>query len=526
MSAQAAVKLESNESYDEVPYESFAYPSTHPSHVSTIATLFGMTPPDFRTANVLELGCASGGNILPLAVLYPKAKFTGIDLSGAQISLADKNKKDLKLDNVEFMQQDILKFAPKNKGEKYDYIICHGIFSWVPEPVREKIFGLCKDLLSPSGLAIISYNALPGWGAVRSLREMMLYHTNRFSKPEEKVQQARCLLDFLAESVPEGNAGYRAIIENERNMLKNVNSTYLYHDHLESENAQFYLHDFASMAKKHGLDYVGDTALSGMYVGNMPPKAAETLKLLNDVIAQEQYMDFVTNRRFHTTILCKEGLVINRNLKKEQVMDYYLSFNSALKITGSDPAQEISFTVNAGSFKTNDIVSGTLFLELAACGRKPVLAKELVARVQEKLKRNDFSVQNALIENGLHLALMGYIDIRSDSSPFVTEISQKPVAFPFARHEARANVNRTSLTNSLCVLVESNIASNLILQNLDGTKTHEDLVSVIVENIRKGVLKMDKDGKPVTDEKEILQSAPAIVNAVLQKMASCSMLTG
>src|SRR4051812_31728087 len=115
MSAQAAAKIEPKQSYDEVPYESFAYPQTHPSHLATIATLFGLAPPDFKTANILELGCAGGGNLFPLALLYPEAKFLGIDLSQEQISQANAEKKSLKLDNIEFLQQNILEFAPKGK---------------------------------------------------------------------------------------------------------------------------------------------------------------------------------------------------------------------------------------------------------------------------------------------------------------------------------------------------------------------------------------------------------------------------
>jgi 2-polyprenyl-3-methyl-5-hydroxy-6-metoxy-1,4-benzoquinol methylase len=167
----AAQKTAPATSYDEVPYESYSYVQTHPAHMATIARLFGLNPPDFKKASVLELGCAGGGNLLPLALLYPEASFTGLDLSQEQIAEANEGKKALKLKNIDFKQQDITTFDLKAHAGKFDYIIVHGVFSWVPEPVRGKILELCQSCLSPDGLALISYNTLPGWNAVRSLRE-------------------------------------------------------------------------------------------------------------------------------------------------------------------------------------------------------------------------------------------------------------------------------------------------------------------------------------------------------------------
>ena len=69
-------------SYDEVLYPSRAYKSTRPDNLAAVARLFGMTAPDFRKSDVLEIGCASGGNLIPMAAAYPDSRFVGIDMSG------------------------------------------------------------------------------------------------------------------------------------------------------------------------------------------------------------------------------------------------------------------------------------------------------------------------------------------------------------------------------------------------------------------------------------------------------------
>src|SRR6478752_1735919 len=72
--------------YDEIPYPGGVFPSTHPEHLATIASLYGMNPVPVDRCRVLELGCGFGANLLPMAYHYPQAKFLGIDLSATSIA--------------------------------------------------------------------------------------------------------------------------------------------------------------------------------------------------------------------------------------------------------------------------------------------------------------------------------------------------------------------------------------------------------------------------------------------------------
>ncbi len=524
MAKKSAAKKVEEKSYDEVPYESFAYPQTHPNNVSTIATLFGLKAPNFKKARVLEIGCASGGNIAPMAYAYPDAKFVGIDISGEQIKQANERKKALDLKNVEFLQQDILDLKAGSKKDQYDYIICHGVFSWVPEKVREGILKSCNKLLSPNGIAVVSYNALPGWNAVRSVREMMLYHTNRFENPNDKVNQARLLLDFLAENVPAGQVGYKAVIESEKEMLQKTHSMYMYHDHLEAENAQFYLNDFVGMARENGLEYVGDAALASMYVGNMSANVMDKLQALNDIVAQEQYMDFVTNRRFRTSILCKQDRKINRNLNKEQIMDYYLTFNPNIQVEGTDPTKDILFKIGGGDFTTHDPLAGNLFLELATSGSVPVSANDLIKRVQEKTgEKSDEKIKAILMANGLQLVLKGYINLHSYTIDFVSKVSKKPKVSPVARYEAGLP-QTLALTNLLNFAIPTDMIAKIIVANLDGTNTKEDIVDILMQAIENGDININRDDAPLKDKAEIKKHVKEVVSVVLGKLAQNALL--
>src|SRR5262245_43652043 len=75
-------------SYGLVPYESRSFPQSQPDRLATIATLLGMKPVSLTASRVLEIGCAGGGNLIPMAVSLPGSTFVGIDLSARQIETA------------------------------------------------------------------------------------------------------------------------------------------------------------------------------------------------------------------------------------------------------------------------------------------------------------------------------------------------------------------------------------------------------------------------------------------------------
>jgi len=188
-------------SYDDFPYQSVPLRQTHPDHLATVASLFGFDAPDASRARVLEIGCASGGNLIPLAASYPQASFVGIDLSAVQIAQGATEIGALGLTNIRLLSMDVMAFGGAEGA--FDYIIAHGIYSWVPAAVQDKILAVCATQLADNGIALVSYNVLPGWRMLGIVREAMLYQTRGVADPPARVAQARATLDFLAHAVPD-----------------------------------------------------------------------------------------------------------------------------------------------------------------------------------------------------------------------------------------------------------------------------------------------------------------------------------
>ena len=513
--------------YDAVPYESFPFEQTHPQHLYMIGRIFGMQPVDFRKARVLELGCAAGGNIIPLAALYPESEFVGVDLSTVQIEDGKRVIQELSLKNIKLEAKSILDVSEKDG--LFDYIICHGVFSWVPTHVQEGILKVCKANLSPNGLATISYNTLPGWNMVRAVREMMLYHTQRFESPEEKVSQSRALLKFVSENAS-GSSVYSDLMKAEMELLNNQADTYLLHEHLEENNIQYYFHEFMKMANDHGLQYTGDSSVASMFTGNLPAEAATVLSSASDdIVRTEQYSDFITNRRFRHSILCHQGVALNRALQPQIVDNLYLLSH----LTPEKAVEEIDlkfddsqkFKLGKFSLTTHNRVATAIFLTMYENNKKPLTVDEIVQLTSERFEEGFRPTLEAIKANvyelGLRVFLSGGISLLSDRGSYTDQVNEKPVVLSFARQQARS---KNWVTNGRHQKINVDIAPRIIIQYMDGTNDFQTIVDKVMTHFTKGELKLQREGSEVKSSDVTREEVADIVSKSIEQMRANALL--
>ena len=237
-------------SYDELPYDSLPLPETQPDFLAALARLHGFDAPDPRRARILELGCAQGGNLIPLAWRWPESDCVGVELSRVQAEAGAAFIQRLGLANARIVHAD-LAALPADLGA-FDYIVAHGVFSWVPPAVQAALLDVCRLHLSPQGLAYVSFNVAAGWQRLRPLREALLERTAaELPAPERHRQALRVLDDLEAEwSDP--------LLRKEIAYLKTAAPSYLFHEYLADTNAAMGFADFAAALDAHGLRYVGE----------------------------------------------------------------------------------------------------------------------------------------------------------------------------------------------------------------------------------------------------------------------------
>ncbi len=508
-------------SYDEAPYESYAYPFTHPAHQALVARLFGVATPDLHTARVLEIGCAGGGNLLPLAHDFPKAEFVGIDLSPVQIAEANTHKKALELKNVKFEAMDIMDF-PKSWG-KFDYIICHGVFSWVPEFVREKILDVCRQHLSKNGLACISYNVMPGWGPLRSIREMMMIHTKKFDDPAKKVAQAKYLIEFLDKYMAPGSTMHKAIHDINEKFKENVNDSYILHEYLESNNNPFFFNEFAEMIGRHDLQYIGDSTLSLMYTGNFPPDADKILKQVADNITKEQYIDFLSNRQFRYSVIAgKEAQIKGAGL--DVLDDMYFSCDLVLEEEKAGQPLKFRRPNSDFSIDVGDPIVAILLKEMTENRHTAYNLKEMVALVTGKT--NAFTPEQVEKFLRSHLILYSFKSIFRPGllpSTHTQTISKKPKAYPIAMYQAGLP-RCTALTTASYSVAKLSALEMAFLRHLDGHKTYDQIVKKVLESIGSGAISISQNNVPVTDPKKQQVLLEENISNILKKIAKFGLL--
>ena len=494
-------------SYDELPHVGQAFAQTHPDCLAVMAKLFGMTPAPLSGCRVLELGCASGANLIPMAEQMPDASFVGLGVSSRQIADGQAVIAELGLTNIE-LRQSAISDADGSLG-KFDYIIAHGVYSWVPREMQDKVLAICNANLAPNGVAYVSYNTYPGWRMRSMVRDMLLYRARQFADAPLQVQQARALLDFLAQNVPTENNPHGLLLQQELEGLRNQPDWYLAHEYLGDVNEPLYFHQFAERAARHGLQYLGEAEFHTMLASNFPAQVAETLrKIASDIVQLEQYMDFLRNRIFRQTLLVHQSVNLNRTLNWKTMEGFHFA----------SPARPVAATTDLRSaaveqFRAphgptlstpNSIVKAAMMI-LAERWPRAMSFADLRAAARSRVDNNVLSVPYAataaldaevLGTDLLQCLAVGVVEVRTRSPRFAMEAGERPKASALARLQAEKGSPVTNLRHETVIPDEFN---RQLLRHLDGRRDRSALLEVLAELVSQRVLTIQRQGQPVEE---------------------------
>jgi methyltransferase-like protein/2-polyprenyl-3-methyl-5-hydroxy-6-metoxy-1,4-benzoquinol methylase len=523
------VEFRTHATYDEVPYEGVSISDTHPNKLATMATLFGMSPAPVDGCRVLELACAGGGNLVPMAAGLPHSEFVGIDLSSRQIESAAAFAAEAGVRNVRFESRDILEVG-EDLG-RFDYIIAYGVYSWVAPEVQDRILAICNELLTPEGVAFISYNTYPGWHMRGAVRDMLLYHTRYFPEIAERAEQARALIEFLQEAVNGmASAGmpslsaYAGVLSLERSLLEDRPDYYLIHEHLERENRPCYLHEFVDRLEPHDLHYLGDANFPGMLGTDLPPQALATIeKIARTNVALEQYRDFITNRMFRQSIICRAGHQLERDLQPK-ILTHFRLRSDAIYLDPGEPefsASEVKVRTPAGLVVTlSPGLARSIVSVLIDAAPEALTLDELTSRLAPPVHDPSIAGTEAGAEL-LQLLARDVVDACVHEPALVAKPGKLPVAHAMARFQAD---HGRPLTNLRHQAVSLDATARFLLPLVDGTHTREDLCAGLREGVAQGRITLEVEGLPDSPADLLPWHLDHVVGRALAVLASTAFL--
>jgi SAM-dependent methyltransferase len=445
------------DAYDALAYPDLSYSCTHPSRLAALASAHGRPTGDPRTARVLEIGCATGANLLPMAYGLPEATFVGIDLSGAQIDVARRAATSLGLANVELHTLDL---RHADALGTFDYVVAHGVHSWVPPDVAHALVTLLGRIVRPGGLAYVSVNTFPGWHPLLGVRDLMQFATRGIDDPAARAAAAREIVHFVAGAVPDPDhdiqaATLRSYLEGRATSALASEAwadSVLLHDELEEHNHPVLVGELIAEAAQHGLAYLAEAELADGVPRHLAPEVlAELERRASSRADFEQLVDFVVHRVFRKAVFVRSDEPVAARLRAEGLLDLHVTTLGA-----AGPDGEV-LVPDGTVFRTGHAPTREAFAALMAAAPVPVAFRALAERLEEAPV-----VAGNLLRAHLHSSAL--VDLLR-SPPSVSLESAPPLGFTPARCFGGRLV-----TNVLHRRVELEAADRAVLDAADGTR--------------------------------------------------------
>lgn len=188
----------------------------------------------------------------------------GFDLNPGHVESARNLAQRAGLTNVRFEEGSFAHINAMSKSAlpEFDFIVSHGVMSWISPENRRELMGVIEQRLLPGGLAYLSYNVTTGWAGMVPLRALMYMLSQ--AAPERTDQGVASVLDFVDKMKGAGAAFYNAYpaLENRLKAMRNHDPRYVAHEYLNRDWHPLMFSDIAGGIREARYNYIGSATLS------------------------------------------------------------------------------------------------------------------------------------------------------------------------------------------------------------------------------------------------------------------------
>ena len=475
--------------YEQLPYPGRPYAAATPERLEVIGKLFGLDVAPANQARVLELGCGSGGHLIPCAARNPSSRFVGIDGAEAHIEAARQMAEELGLQNVEFIHRDLLKF--NSDIGCFDYVIAHGLWSWTSESVRSHILSLSESILNKTGLFYVSYNAFPGWHARQAVAAALRFHVDETDGVAEQIEQARRMLAFLEQTSAEQSDLWAEMVRSECRVAEEYGWEFLFHDLLNPDTQPFYFEAIAKSFGAAGLTYLAEANLSSMLPENVAPRAVMGLERLDaDWVSHQQYLDFVVNRSYRASLFHPQEGHSSDHIESTAVRRMGMA-TTLRRVGPPETGEVVHYRADGGPSISSDSQLFCLLLDILGDFSPSYVSWTTVAREagERGATWTADELAAALSEDVCMAYTRGLIDLWPAASGEVDLRAHHPCAEPLAALQARHR--GAFVSTRLHQAYEVDELDRQILLACDGRTETEVVIARVVRGVLDGDIQVE-----------------------------------
>lgn len=312
----------------DIAYTTGWYRQQSPSIVSLACLLGGVASPmpvADDPLHYLELGCGHGFGAMLLAASNPAWRVTAVDFNPAHVAGARDWAAEAGLTNVTFIEADLATLADDAAGRSIpeaDFVSMHGVWSWVPDPVKAGIVTLLRDKVRPGGAVHVSYNALPAWSsAVGMARVLRTVGRQRAARSDRQAEEG---LNFIremiaAEAVQLKRSNIVQVLMEKLDELPNI---YLAHEYMNDSWAPCFMPDVAEALAGAKLEWVATANLIENFPELTLSQAQRVLvNRFDDPLLRELIKDHCIDRLLRHDIFVRGARRISPQQRDAALMD-------------------------------------------------------------------------------------------------------------------------------------------------------------------------------------------------------------
>jgi trans-aconitate methyltransferase len=448
--------------YAASDYPAMSHPASHPAVAGVAAAVAGVCPAPPAAARVLEIGCAAGWNLLPIAAGHPRADCTGIDFSERAIATAREVAAAAGIGNARFVRADLRAWRPERE---YDHVIAHGVYSWVEPAARQRLLETCREALAPGGIACVSFNSRAGWRLRRQLVEVARAAARKIG---DDPSAPLATLELLERALPEANphaAHLRWILGD----MRAKGRALLPFDDFAPVCDAVSLGEFAAAAAAAGLRLLGEADLAA----NLPEgiDAAPLAALEDNPWLLQETCDLLGGRAHRETVLCRDDAPASAAVTTEVVlgMSARMKAGVAVRPGGADLLDEAGEALAT----TTDPFAARFFLTLERARPSCLPVREALAAASGGPRRT--AVEAAAAGLLFDSARAGWIELRTEPCRIDARPPAAPALSALRREAVRRRWPLVDAWHRPCTFGEEHYR---LLAAFDGTRGHEELAAL------------------------------------------------